>query len=50
MISDILANTWTKDLTDSQLFSLDVEQAEAPKQIYTSDAVWILLNNTGTDD
>ncbi|MCC8097836.1 MAG: hypothetical protein LIO44_04650, partial [Eubacterium sp.] len=50
MLSDILANNWTKDVTDSQLFSLDVEQAEAPKQIYTSDAVWILLNNIGTDD
>ncbi|MCD8216101.1 MAG: hypothetical protein LUC97_10755 [Clostridiales bacterium] len=50
MLSDILANNWTKDVTDSQLFSLDVEQAETSKQIYTSDAVWILLNNTGTDD
>ncbi|MCC8096991.1 MAG: hypothetical protein LIO44_00155, partial [Eubacterium sp.] len=47
MINDILENNWSYEVTDAQLFSLDVDQAESPKQVYTSDIVWVLEESIG---
>ncbi len=50
MINDILKNQWNYDVTDEQLFKLDVEQTEGPKQILTSDVVWTLKESIGLND
>ncbi|MCD8158622.1 MAG: hypothetical protein LUD77_06950 [Clostridiales bacterium] len=47
MINDILDNNWSGEVTDAQLFSLDVDQTESPKQVYTSDIVWVLEESIG---
>ncbi len=54
MINDILKNQWNYDVTDAQLFSLDVERTKSDtesengyQQIKTSDVVWTLKESIG---
>ncbi len=53
MLNDILGNTWSYVVTDSQLFMLDVEGNngdEGYQKAMTSDIVWILKESLGLND